>query len=408
MSGFLGSAVSTVSSALGLTTPSLDEVSIVTGGLAVLGWESVAIHAGIDVMPWTFQLETTEFFPGISNSITILEGAPCQIKIGNDVVLTGYVLTVDREVSPEGHTVRVTGASKSVDLLECSAEFSTFQMNSTMPLVLTNKICAPFGIQAIAQGYQDSVAIQQFSVILTEHPYEIIERICRFAAVLFYDRPDGNVAFAPVGTTQAASGFVEGVNAERFRFSRSMEGRFSSVQAVLMNTVPLFTAPNEADLQGQMESITKGQPATDAQVGRYRPLLIPAEMGDLNYQVTKQRAQWEVNRRYGRSQVVELTCDSWRDSAGKLWAPNTLAQVTLPSVKCTPAGPMLIGELTFRRDMDGTHTDVVLMPSQAFTPEPIVINPMANAVGQAVNSGDASSAPSQARPELPAPGATSS
>ena len=404
MSDFLSSAVSTASKALGWSNASTDEVSIVTGGLQISGWESVEIHTGIEIMPWSFVLETTEFYPGDESAITILEGASCQIMIGNDLVITGWVLDVLRRVTARGHVVQVTGASKSVDLVECCAEFSTYQTNSTSSIALANKVCKPFNIQVIADDYPSPTSIPQFSVILTETPYEIIERVCRFAAILFYDRPDGNITMGPVAAASAASGFVEGQNVEAFSALRSQVGRYSTVTAILMNTNTLFTSPDENNLLGQMSNLTIGTPVTDAQITRYRPLLILPENGDFNFEVTKQRAQWEVNRRYGRSQVVEVTCDSWRDSAGALWTPNTLASVTLPSVKCTPKGGLLISEIVFRRDLDGTYAEITLMPSQAFDPEPIVINPMASEITQAARELDVSGTPSQAQPTLPAPG----
>ena len=381
-----------VGSVLGLSSQPSDDVSIVVGGTQIRGWESVLIRIGIEIMPGTFEISTTEFDPTHLLSLTILEGSPCQVMIGSDLVITGYVVTVDREASPDAHTVRVTGASKSIDLVDSSAEFNTFSTSNLLPLALAQKLAAPYGIEVIPLNYTPGDAIQQFSVTLTETPYAIIERICRFGAVLFYDRPDGNVTFGPVGTVLAASGFAEGQNAERWSYSASLSGRFSTVQAVLLTTDTLFNSPDEANLTAQVQNVTAGPPATDAGVMRYRPLLVLAEMSDFAYKITEQRAQWEVNRRYGRSQVINVTCDSWRDAAGTLWTPNTLAPVALPSVKCTPASRLLIAEVTFRRDLDGTHADVVLMPSQAFTPEPIVLNPLASAVGQAEIGGQASDA----------------
>lgn len=32
---------------------------------------------------------------------------------------------------------------------------------------------------------------------------------------------------------------------------------------------------------------------------------------------------WEMNRRYGRSKVLKVKVDSWRDSSGALWMDNT-------------------------------------------------------------------------------------
>jgi prophage tail gpP-like protein len=81
-------------------------------------------------------------------------------------------------------------------------------------------------------------------------------------------------------------------------------------------------------------------------------------------------------RRAGRSRTVRVKVDSWRDSAGTLWTPNTLASVNLPSQKLVAAG-FLISEVSYvRNDEDGTTADITLMPPDAFRPEPILLQPI--------------------------------
>jgi prophage tail gpP-like protein len=79
--------------------------------------------------------------------------------------------------------------------------------------------------------------------------------------------------------------------------------------------------------------------------------------------------QWEMARRMGRSQVVTVTADSWRDSGGNLWTPNWLIPVDLPSIKF-PSTTLLITNVTYIRDADGTRAELTLMPPQAMAPMP--------------------------------------
>ncbi|MBB2176780.1 phage tail protein [Gluconacetobacter johannae] len=384
MSGLLSS----ITDVLGYGSQPSDDVSIIIGNTVISGWTDVTIRVGIEIMPWTAELSTTEWQPELDENETIQEGDACQIKIGNDLVITGYVITVDREVGPEEHIVRVSVASKSVDLVEGAAEFATYQMTNTNALALVKKVCEPAGISVYPVGLAGITDIQQFSVILTETAYEVIERICRFAACLFYDRPDGNITLSDVGSSVAVSGFVLGGNAERMRRRASMAGRYADVTAIKQTPIILFSSPDEDDFISQLEAETVGQPATDPGVTRpWRHLLIPYEQGDAGGQNARKRVLWEVARRYGRSQVIEVTCDSWRDASGKLWQPNTIAQVTAPRLKFN--GPLLIAELVFHRDEDGTHADVVLMPPEAFQPEPILLPMQSNLGVQAITSNDA-------------------
>ncbi len=102
---------------------------------------------------------------------------------------------------------------------------------------------------------------------------------------------------------------------------------------------------------------------------RKRLLIIQSEQIDPDSDYGKARANWELARRIGRSQAINLTCDSWRDTAGALWQPNRLAPINAPALKITNA-QWIIGTVTFRKDASGTHADLILMPPDAFTPEP--------------------------------------
>ncbi|GCE89432.1 hypothetical protein MSKU15_1033 [Komagataeibacter diospyri] len=218
--------------------------------------------------------------------------------------------------------------------------------------------------------------ILAFAVILSETAYEVIERVSRLAAVIFHDRPDGNICMSAVGTRRAASGFRLGGNIERLQRVRSMAGRYSTVQAIVMGEVTLFTTPGASNAYADQMAVLSSpanEKATDPGVTRTRNMLVPIEIGDQDGKIARQRVQWEVNRRYGRAYPITLTCDSWRDKAGNLWLPNTLAPVDLPDGN---PQDLLIGELTLRQTVDdGTHADVVLMDPQAYSPEPI-INPL--------------------------------
>jgi prophage tail gpP-like protein len=102
---------------------------------------------------------------------------------------------------------------------------------------------------------------------------------------------------------------------------------------------------------------------------RYRPLLIVSEQGQGYAQVVKRRVAWEMARRVGRSQVIAVAVDSWRDSVGMLWQPNWKLAVFLPSLKL-PATSWLITNVTYTRDENGTRAELTLMPPDAVKPMP--------------------------------------
>lgn len=374
--------------------------SVLINGRLLTGWTDVTVRCAVDLMPWVADLGMTEYQPAKSASESsqswlgdlnnpagvplVNEGDVAEVRIGTDLLITGYVVTVIEAVSPERHEFRLQIASKSMDLVDCSAEFSTYQMNSTNALALAKRVAKFAGIDVVQINGAGNVDLQQFSVILTETAYEIIERVARLAGVLFYDLPDGNVAFAAVGSQRMASGLIYGENVEQMTTVRSTAGRFSSITAVLQTTALLFSEPGDQDYVGQMDAVSSGAVAEDPGIARDRPLLIPAELGDDKvYTVTTKRVQWEVARRYGRANTVTLTCDSWRDTAGNLWAVNRRAPVRLKDGRELD---LVIAEIVFRQGEDGTRADLVLMPPEGLMPEPLLLPALSNEGIQAINS----------------------
>ncbi len=349
------------------------------------GWTRTRVTTGIETVPADFELEATENLPNDPDQVQVQAGDSCCIFIGGMCVLTGYIDRVGRELTAKDHTVRIMGRSKCADLVDCSAEFSTFQLNNTNAVSLAQVLTAPFNITAYALGTIQPVQIPQFDVILTETPYEIIERVCRFATLLAYDDPNGNLVIAYAGAGSMASGFTQGVNVQEAYGMFTMDERFSTVEATLLSTDTLYTAPGAPNNASALAAeVIQNSLVTDPGVSRYRPLIIVAEQGMDSPQVAVARCQWEVNRRIGRSQQVRIICDSWFDSAGALWTKNTLAPIELPALKITNQ-QWLIASATFLRDEQGTRADLTLMPAEAFQPEPILLQPYAADVNQAVN-----------------------
>jgi prophage tail gpP-like protein len=195
--------------------------------------------------------------------------------------------------------------------------------------------------------------------------FQVIDRVCRYEALLAYEDQDGNLVLAQAGSGQMASGFQCPGNVEAASVSFSMDELFSDYYVLWTST----------DTDSQVRQATNGQfgslhgHATDPMVPRFRPRAIVSEQMANGIDLGQQRATWEANRRRGRSQAVTLTCDFWRDSAGALWQPNALAPVDISICKISNQS-WLIAEVVYRRGEDGTHADLTLMPAAAFQPEP--------------------------------------
>jgi prophage tail gpP-like protein len=347
-----------------------DVLSLIVGGQEWQGWQRVAVTRNMETVPASFDVEVTEHYP-TTGDIAIKPGDPCQVKIGGDLVITGYVDRYTAAFGPYQHTVRIEGRSKSEDLVDCAAfvgskDNPTYQIMGGTTLSIAQQLAKPYGV-TISSTAGDGVQIPRFNINLGETAWEIIDRVTRYSQLIAYDLTDGSVQLSQVGTKSMGSGFRQGDNVEQANVIFSMDQRYSVYEGHLLSTQAYFTD------QG-VSAPDKGTIVTDDGVPRFRKRIIISEQMQLGEPIVKQRVIWERNRRAARSQAVNVTADSWRDASGTLWDINHLAPIELPALKL-PQATWVIGQITFTRDEAGQHAHVTLMPKEAFMPEPIVLQP---------------------------------
>lgn len=362
-----------------LVTPPGDrnEVTVQVGGTNFKGWQNVSITRSCESMPNSFTVTAASAFlqgPGLAGTAP---DRACNVLIGTDTVITGWidrrVITADRG----SHSVTLSGRGICRNLVDCSANIDDpndpaikgGMINAKNTLDLAQKLCHAFKIEAYSAVPDLGIPILTFQVALGETPYEIIESVARYAGYLVYEDQNGALVLDRVGTKSMASGFAMPGNIEAISAERSVDGRYTDY---IVTWYGIDTLSEPSPLGNQRAT------AKDKFVAGYRPLIRVSAQISPAYDVGLAMANWEYARRRGRSQAVSITCDSWRDGdrdagTGKLWTPNMLAPIEAPGADITGAN-WIISSVVFRKDMSGTHADLVLMPPSAFEPQPNPLN----------------------------------
>lgn len=344
-----------------------DELTLVIGGRKLSGWLDMRVTRGVERCPSDFEIAMTELFPGQASALVVQPQDPCQVLLGGDPVITGYVDRFIPSFEAGVHTITVSGRSKSQDLVDCSAEWPNGQITGSSALEIVRKLALPYGITVNAQVDTGAV-IPQFNLTLGETGYAIAERIARYRGLLIYDLADGSVTLAQAGNGKMASGAVQGKNVQSATATYSADQRFSTYDAFLQSMDTLGDLGQGGNLLATV---------TDTGMKRHRQRDIVAESGGGGVDVALQRANWECARRAGRSYKIDVHLDAWRDTAGKLWEPNFSIPLELPMLKLPPKTDWLISEVTFLKGRYGTGANIVTMPRGAFLPEPILLLPFA-------------------------------
>lgn len=347
-----------------------DELTISAGGSPISGWEAIEVTRGAEMFPNSFAITMST---GPSGTQLPKAGDACSVMLGDDLVITGYIDKYGERGDANSHAVSLIGRGKTQDLVDCSAEWDSGQIAPATVLDIATKLAKPYGISVkLAEGASAGEPAPQFNLTYGETAAEIIQRLARNAALLAYEDETGALLLAKLGTKKAASAIKYGENVEAWSTTLSVDQRYSLYRCAAS------TINVTGDIKGGDDSFFYStQP--DSNVKRHRLLYFPPEAAVDSRVFTPKKVIWEAARRAGRGTVVFVTVSGWRDSAGKLWAPNSRVEVTVPGI---PAGTELcISEVTFRRTNEtGTTADLLLMPPLAFLPEPISL--------QTVNTND--------------------
>jgi prophage tail gpP-like protein len=359
---------------------STDVLSLTVGSQTLTGWQRVSVTRPLAAIPASFSIEATERYPNAAD-IDLKAGAPCTVRIGSDLVLTGYVDRYASSISASQHTIRIEGRSMSEDLVDCSAVVEKTSAGSTPTqglqilngdvLSIARRLAAPYGVTVQSNVQGPFKALPQFNINLGETVWEIIDRITRYSKLVAYDMPDGSIMLAEVGKQSMASGFTIGANVEAADVMFSMDQRYSEYEGHMISMMSLGTDAG-VNLPGVGEIVRDDEAAALLRrdgSARFRKLFIISEQTELGRPLAGDRAAWEMNRRKGQSYNFTVTCDAWRDSTGKLWSPNMLAPINAPQLKLADKN-WLIGTVTYLRDEGGQHARLSLWPPEAFSVEP--------------------------------------
>lgn len=337
-----------------------DLVELRVAGKVFGGWTRAFIQRSIEQIAGGFVLEVSHRWPGVDTPIGIREGLPCEVRINGELLITGYIDMYEPETTEKTSFIRVEGRDKTGDLVDCSAIHKTGQWRGATLLQIASDIAAPFGIKVkTAAGLDMGETFKSFALEDGEKAFEAIDRACRLRAVLCTSTPAGDVLLTDAGTESAGAAIEEGVNARRFRATHSWKERFSQI------TLKAQT-PGDDDEYGAAAAHLKAT-ATDAEINRYRPLIVMADHSTSSTSL-KERADWEVKVRMGRGKRGTCTVVGWRTGkdgiGGSLWQPNTTTPIK--SERMNLDLTMLIVGCTYTLDEKGAFTEITFARPEAF------------------------------------------
>lgn len=336
-----------------------EKVVLKVGGQAFAGWETVSASRSLNTLCADFHLTLYDDNPGRTDRSVITDDAACELWLGDELFITGFIEAIEHVMAPGSHGISVSGRDRTGDLLDCSAEHASGSWKGQSLEAIAGDLVKPYGIKIKVTGDTKPV----FAVFALEHGesvFEALVRLCKMRGLLVTTNAAAElVIFSPTDDRQRVPAFVLGRDMEGIRFRSTSAQRYSSYTVKGQHNGVNVAAKDAAGPKGT---------ATDPDVKRHRPLIIIS-----NEQATagalETRAQWEAASRAGNSKEVSFTVMGWRDGAGALLRPNVITHVSASYIGLDR--DMMVRDVSFELGRS-TTASLTLVSPEAFTTEDII------------------------------------
>lgn len=344
-------------------------VTLVVGGRPYAGWHNVTVQRAVGTGAGSFALDVSEAWatgqgPGIAapfwSAFRIRPGDLVEVRYSGALVLTGIVDSYQPSYNARAHGVRISGRSKTRDLVDSSAVLKPKgELKKPKLEKVASALLEEYGDIKLELAADTGEPFDWARVITGETVHEMLERYGRQRGVYATDTPEGNLKLLQVEDGGPVATLREGVNILEARANLTANKKHSKYTAKGQE-------PGTDQKHGRKVAEEKAE-ATDTSVDRHRPLVLIAE-GAAPKKTQQTRADFEAATRGGESVNATVTVLDWFAAPGKLWEPGDIVAVESPMLAVSRN--LAVKSLTFRQSgKSGTLTELQLVPPEALNPK---------------------------------------
>lgn len=330
----------------------MSEVKLRTSRGEYVGWKTVRINRSVEQATGEFSLEVTEKHQADLMQHDFKINDRCQVLLGSQVVIDGYIEIVEPSYDANSHTISITGRDITGDLTESSAELENGELTNVTIAQLAQALLKGYGITVNCP--QPGMPFAKAVVDGGESVFDVLSAHASQRGLLLYTLGDGVLYIGKPPQRELGVHLQEGVNIKAASASHDASQQFGRY---------VFHA------QGKDGKTIKHE-VTDSSGRASRVLIQDLELAE-NSSLTgvQQRAAWEMKVRKAKGQRATVTVVGWEYASGQLWNIGQRLRLSSPRLGYANTLMLVSGVDYSVSDQAGTLTELTLINPEAYAPE---------------------------------------
>ena len=327
-------------------------ITLTVNGKTFAGWLQSSVRRSIEALAGTFDVPVA-LVPGTVPEIKRQDEV--SVRIGQTVLVTGYVLSADPFYSRDDCGLRIMGRDRSGDLAVCAAIHKGGQWRNATLERIVKDLVHPYGITVRNEATGDAnEPMRDFKLEHGERCADAIARAARLRGVLVVPDARGNLCITRAGTKRFAAAIVRGKNVIRAEGVGTDEERHSEYLVYAQSN----TSADFERARGQKAR------AVDTEVRRHLPLVVNAE-GNLTQEELQDLADHTMRVRRGHAYGIKYVVEGW-EADGQPWPINQRVAI-YDDIFGLDGTEWLICEANATCDLrEGDVTELLVRPVEAY------------------------------------------
>jgi len=338
------------------------KVYLVVNDYQYYGWKSISIERSIESVCGKFHCSLIDT-SSVINPV-LAPGAECQVLIGSNILIYGYIDSVDLDISSTQVVYTISGRDKTEDIIDGCVQLSPGTWKNQQLFNFAGILCNKVGVNSVSDGsFTDEAAT--YTVEIGDTIFTAIHRPAKARGVILLTDFLGRLKLTTPGASKADDALQLGRNVKSMRVSVDYTNRFNKYIIRAQRT------SGGGGWGSNPATITIHGEATDPNIRASRVLVLPAE-DQVSSRLAMKRAQWEASTRNAMSETITITIPEFYQSSDRLWKENEIVNVSGEYGQFTINSDYLITSVTYSLDNGGRLTTLTLRDKDSFKPEPIV------------------------------------